>query len=57
MAIRVTGQTWRLFLPLDARIGRKPSGNVVLSLEIDVPIIKDYPVYDFKIQVRLTLTY
>ncbi len=54
---RVTGQTGRLFLPFDARIGRKLSDNAALSLEIGVPILKDYPVYNFKTQVRLNLTY
>jgi len=53
----VTGQTGRLFLPFDARIGRKLTENLALSLEIGVPIIKDYPVYDFKTEVRLNLTY
>jgi hypothetical protein len=53
----VVGQTGRLFLPFDARIGRKLSDNLVMSVEIGVPIIKDYPVYNFKTQVRLNLTY
>jgi hypothetical protein len=53
----VTGQTGRLFLPFDARIGRKLTDNLVLSLEVGVPIIKDYPVYNFKTEVRLNLTY
>jgi hypothetical protein len=53
----VTGQTGRLFLPFDARVGRDLSDHISLSLEIGVPIIKDYPVYDFKAQVRLNITY
>jgi hypothetical protein len=53
----ITGQTGRLFLPFDVRIGRKLSDNVTLSLEVGVPVIKDYPVYDFKTQVRLNVTY
>jgi len=53
----VTGQTGRLFLPFDARVGRNLTDNITLSLEIGVPIIKDYPVYDFKAQVRLNVTY
>jgi hypothetical protein len=53
----VTGQTGRLFLPFDARIGRKLSDNIALSLEVGVPIIKDYPVYNLKTQVRLNATY
>jgi hypothetical protein len=53
----ITGQTGRLFLPFDIRIGRKLSDNVALSLEVGVPIIKDYPVYDFKTELRLNVTY
>jgi hypothetical protein len=53
----VTGQTGRLFLPFDARVGRNLTDHMALSLEIGVPIIKDYPVYNFKAEVRLNLTY
>jgi hypothetical protein len=53
----ITGQTGRLFLPFDVRVGRKLSDNVALSLEIGVPIIKDYPLYDFKTQLRLNVNY
>ena len=53
----VTGQTGRFFLPFDFRIGRKLSDNAALSFELGVPIIKDYPVYNVKTQVRLNLTY
>lgn len=53
----VTGQTGRLFLPFDARVGRKITDNVALSVEVGVPIIRDYPVYNFKTQVRLNLTF
>lgn len=53
----VTGQTGRLFLPLDVRVGKKLSDNVATSLEVGVPIVKDYPVYDFKGQVRLNVTW
>ena len=53
----VTGQTGRLFLPFDARIGRQLSKNVAMSFELGVPIIRDYPVYNLKTQVRLNVTY
>jgi hypothetical protein len=53
----ITGQTGRLFLPFDVRVGRKLSDNIALSLEVGVPIIKDYPVYNLKTQVRLNVTY
>jgi hypothetical protein len=53
----VTGQTGRLFLPFDARVGRKLSDNIALSFELGVPIIRDYPVYNLKTQLRLNVTY
>jgi hypothetical protein len=53
----ITGQTGRLFLPFDARIGRKLSDNAALSFELSVPIIKDYPIYNLKTQIRLNVTY
>ena len=53
----VAGQTGRLFIPLDARVGRNLTDHVALSLEVGVPIIKDYPVYNFKTEVRLNVTY
>ncbi len=53
----VTGQTGRLFLPFDARVGHNLTDQIALSLEIGVPIIRDYPVYNFKAQVRLNVAY
>jgi hypothetical protein len=53
----ITGQTGRLFLPFDVRVGKKFSDNVALSLEIGVPIIRDYPLYDFKAQLRFDVTF
>ncbi|MGO9545007.1 MAG: transporter [Rhodomicrobium sp.] len=50
-----SGQTGHLFLPADFAIGRELCDRVVMSLEIGVPIIKDYPVYDYKAQLRLVL--
>jgi hypothetical protein len=53
----VSGQTGRLFLPFDAAIGRKVTDDAVMSLEVSVPIIKDYPVYNFKTELRLSLRF
>lgn len=53
----ITGQTGRLFLPLDVRVGKKLSDNVATSFEVGVPIIKNYPVYNFKGQFRLNVTW
>ena len=34
---------------------RNSYDKVLLSLEIGVPIIKDYPVYDFKTEFRVVI--
>jgi hypothetical protein len=49
----ISGQTGRLFLPFDAAVGRKIGDRVTASLELGVPIIKDYPVYDLKAELRV----
>jgi hypothetical protein len=53
----VTGQTGRLFLPMDFMFGRDLNKTTTVSLEISVPIIKDYPVYDIKTVARLNLKF
>ena len=53
----ITGQTGRLFLPFDARIGRKFSDNFNVSVEVGVPIIRSYPVYKFMTALRFNLTF
>jgi len=53
----ITGQTGRLFLPMDFLVGRAVTKSVALSLEIGVPMIKDYPVYDFKTVTRLNVKF
>src|SRR5215469_2810557 len=53
----VTGQTGRLFLPFDFSVGRSLTKNFTVSLEFGVPIIKDYPVYDFKTTTRLNVKF
>jgi hypothetical protein len=53
----LSGQTGRLFLPLDVAIGRKFADNVVASLEVSVPVVKDYPVYRFKTEARISFNF
>jgi hypothetical protein len=53
----ITGQTGRLFLPLDFMVGRTMMQDVTVSLEIGLPMIKDYPVYDFKAVTRLNVKF
>jgi len=49
----VPGQTGPLFLPFDVSLGREISKGVQLSLEVSVPIIRDFPVYNFKTELRM----
>ena len=44
-------------MPFDDAIGRDVTDNLVISLEISVPIIKDYPVYNFKTEARIVAKY
>jgi len=53
----VSGQTGRLFLPADFAIGKNVTDELVISLEIGVPIVRDYPVYDFKTELRIVVKY
>jgi hypothetical protein len=53
----VAGQTGRLFLPFDAMVGRVLKNGWVASLEGSVPIIKDYPVYDYKVEAPVHFSY
>lgn len=43
----------RWFVPANAMIGKMLSKDVVASLEMGVPIIQEYHVYDFKSELRL----
>ncbi len=49
----ISGQTGRLFVPLDVSVGRKIADSWTISLEAAVPIVKDYPVYNFKTELRI----
>jgi hypothetical protein len=50
----IRGETGRLFLPLDASVGRVFASKIVVSLEVSAPIVKDYPVYDFKSVLKIS---
>ena len=49
----VWNQTGRLFLPLNFMVGWKPTEHTMISAEFGIPIIKDFPVYTFKTQLRV----
>ena len=38
-------------------IGRDLTKTITMSLEIGVPLIRDYPVYDFKAVTRLNVKF
>jgi hypothetical protein len=51
------GQTGRLFLPVDFMVGRNVTKTVALSLEVSVPVIKNYPVYNFRTVTRVNMQF
>ena len=53
----VPGQTGHLFLPVDFMVGRNVLKDVTLSLEVSVPVIKDYPVYNFRTVTRINMKF
>jgi hypothetical protein len=48
-----SGDTGRWFVPFNFMVGKMITPKIVTSLEVGVPIIDDYPVYDFKIEFRV----
>jgi len=55
--IAAAGQTDQLFLPFDAAVGRDFTDRVSDYVEVSVPIIKDYPVYNFKTELRVSVRF
>jgi hypothetical protein len=53
----ISGQTGRLFLPFDVAVGRKVTDGLTISLEGSVPVIKDYPVYNFKTELKIVMQF
>ena len=53
----LTGQSGRLFLPLDVKIGKNLTNQLSVSFEAGVPVIQDYPVYNFKAMLYITASY
>jgi hypothetical protein len=47
----------RLFLPIDVAVGRKLSDRFVMTLEVSVPVIKDFPVYDLRAELKISATF
>jgi hypothetical protein len=51
--LTAAGSRGRLFFPFNALAGILLTPKIVTSLEIGVPIVKDYPLYDFKLQAAV----
>ena len=43
----------KLFLPLDVMVGKLVTPKLITSLEVSAPIVKDYDLYNFKLEVRI----
>ena len=53
----ISGQVGRLFLPIDVAVGRKLSDRFVMTLEVSVHVIKDFPVYDLRAELKISATF
>jgi hypothetical protein len=53
----ISGQKGRLFFPFDVAIGRKIAKAWTASLEVSVPMIRDYPVYNFKSELHISVQF
>lgn len=47
------GDTGRWFVPANFMVGKMVSKSTVASVEVGVPIVNDYKVYDFKVEARV----
>jgi hypothetical protein len=51
----IGGSKW--FVPADFSIGRNLSKRTVVSLEVSVPIVKEFVLYEFKLQARFGFSF
>jgi hypothetical protein len=49
------GDAGRWFFPFNFMVGKMVTRSVVASVEIGIPIVDDYEVYDFKLEARFGL--
>ena len=52
-AAKRPGDAGRWFFPFNVMVGKLLTRSIVASLEIGVPIVNDYQVYDFKLEGRV----
>jgi hypothetical protein len=51
--IRYNFENHKWFVPFDAMLGKMLTREIVCSLEVSVPIIKAYHLYDFSMETRI----
>lgn len=51
----VDGHKW--FLPADFLVGRRITKDTVAAVEVSVPIVKEFTLYDFKLQFRFSRSF
>lgn len=51
----IGGKRW--FIPADFTVGRNVTDRFVTSLEISVPLVKEFTLYDFKLEARFSYTF
>jgi hypothetical protein len=52
-AAKRPGDSGRWFVPFNFMVGKMVTRSIVASLEMGVPIVNDYQVYDFKLEARV----
>ena len=52
-AAKRPGDSGRWFLPFNFMVGKLLTRSIVASLEMGIPIVKDYEVYDVKTEARV----
>ena len=45
----------RWFIPFNFMVGKRWNKSTVASIEFGIPMVKDYQVYDFKVEARIGL--
>lgn len=52
-AIKYNTKTEKWWVPFDVMVGRLLAPRTVGSVQVTVPIVKDYPLFDFSVEARL----
>jgi hypothetical protein len=56
IVVNLLGKT-KWFIPADFAVGRNLGDRTVASVEVSVPILKEFTLYDFKLEARLSYSF